>query len=334
VRLFNPPAHGSLLETQPLPADDSRAPPTGDMDMHREESRREFWHLLTDSEQSALAVLGRHRTFDPGTTMCVEGEPAAHVFVVKMGWVKISSVTRDGNELLLALRGQGDIVGEFAGEANGYRTATLRAADTVHALVVSYENFTSFLDSHSGAGHAYRRVMTRGWRDTAAMLRSRADMNGSQRLAALLVDLAEAHGVAAGDAVEIEFPLTQEELASLVGASRATVTRALHDWRRRRIVRTGHRHITITNLAKLRSIARLGGNPNSGGLPLPQPSSPFRIRSISSRQQLDATMMTVPDRSREFLISTDDPSMATSTQVSPLSLARLLRHTGAWCSRG
>jgi CRP/FNR family transcriptional regulator, cyclic AMP receptor protein len=249
------------------------------MDMHREESPREFWHLLTDSEQSALVALGRLRTFAPGTTMCVEGEPATHVFVVKIGWVKIFSVTRDGNELLLALRGQGDIVGEFAGEANGYRTATLRAADTVYSLIVPYDNFASFLDHHPGADRAYRRLVTRGWRNAAAQLRNRASSTGSQQLAAQLVELVESHGVATGDAVEIEFPLTQEELASLAGVSRATATRALANWRRRGIVRTGHRHITITNLVKLQEIAHQSGNANSSTLR--QPRRQFAVPDAS-----------------------------------------------------
>jgi CRP-like cAMP-binding protein len=49
--------------------------------------------------------------------------------------------------------------------------------------------------------------------------------------------------------------LTQEELASLTGASRATVTRALSNWRRRGIIRTGQRDITITDPGALRKIA-------------------------------------------------------------------------------
>ena len=49
--------------------------------------------------------------------------------------------------------------------------------------------------------------------------------------------------------------LTQEELASLTGASRATVTRALSNWRRRGIIRTSQRDITITDLVALRKIA-------------------------------------------------------------------------------
>ena len=49
--------------------------------------------------------------------------------------------------------------------------------------------------------------------------------------------------------------LTQDELASLTGASRATVTRALSNWRQRGIIRTGQRDITITDPGALRKIA-------------------------------------------------------------------------------
>jgi len=284
--------------------------------MGRAAAREEFWYLLTDIERSALSSLGRFTVFPPGATMCVEGEPATHVFVVETGWVKVLSVTSDGHELLLALRGYGDVVGEFAGGADGYRTATVRAIDLVRSLIVAYEKFTSFLDSHPGAGGAYRQVVTRGWRDTAAILRSRTGTSGQQRLAALLMDLALRHGFQAPDAVEIEMPLTQEELASLAGASRATVTRAFSDWRHRGLIRTGQRHIAIINLDKLSKIANPIGR--SGQAPLRQPpsSSPLRIRCISSRQLRDVPTRIAPDRSRESLISTDDPSKATSTQAS------------------
>jgi CRP-like cAMP-binding protein len=50
-------------------------------------------------------------------------------------------------------------------------------------------------------------------------------------------------------------PLSQEELASLAGASRATVTRALSNWRQRGFIRTGQRRITIIDLPALRQIA-------------------------------------------------------------------------------
>ena len=121
----------------------------------------------------------------------------------------------------------------------------------VRALIVPYERFSSFLDAHDGADRAYRRMVTRRWNDAESMLRTRSVTSGAQRLAMLLLELADQRD----SEVRTAMTLTQEELASLTGASRATVTRALSNWRRRGIIRTGQRDITITDLGALRKIA-------------------------------------------------------------------------------
>ena len=218
------------------------------MNLHGTEPTQGFWPLLSDDERAALAGLGRTTVYPPGAVMCVEGDPNTHVFVLVDGWVKIVGVTSDGHGLTLALRGRGDTVGEVAGETTGYRTATVQAVGTVRALIVPYERFSSFLDAHDGADRAYRRMVTRRWNDAESMLRARSVTSGAQRLAGLLLELADSE-------LQTAMTLTQEELASLTGASRATVTRALSNWRRRGIIRTGQRDITITDLGALRKIA-------------------------------------------------------------------------------
>jgi CRP-like cAMP-binding protein len=230
----------------------------GDMNLHGmgpTPEPRGFWDLLTDTEQLVLSGLGRMSVFPAGEALCVEGDPATHVFILVAGWVKVLGVTSEGQRLVLALRGHGDIVGEVAGEATGYRTATVQATGTVRALIVGHGKFSSFLDSHLGASHAYRRVLTQRWIDTAAMLRSRSATTGAQRLAFLLLDLAGRHGSETAGGVYLAMPLSQEDLASLAGTSRATVTRALANWRQRGLIRTGPRRVTITDLGALRQIA-------------------------------------------------------------------------------
>ena len=230
----------------------------GDMNLHGMGPIPEpqgFWDLLADTEQSLLSGLGRMSVFPPGATLCVEGEPATHVFILLAGWVKVLSVTIQGQELVLALRGPGDIVGEVAGEATGYRTATVQATGTVRTLIVGHDKFSSFLDSYLGASHAFRRVAMQRWSETAAMLRRRSVASGAQRLAFLLLDLAGQHGSGTAGGIYVAMPLSQEELASLAGTSRATVTRALGNWRQRGFIRTGQRRITIMDLAALRQIA-------------------------------------------------------------------------------
>ncbi len=218
-------------------------------------SHEGFWQLLTSAEQDALSAASRTTALPPKATMCVEGEPATHVFVLLAGWVKILSVTRDGQEVVLALRGPGDIIGEIAGEATGYRTGTVRTIGTVRALIIAHETFNAFLDDHPNAARAYRKVVTVRWMETASALHDRSTAVGAQRIARLLIYLAAEHGAARGSVVDIEMPITQEELASLAGVSRATMTRAFNEWRRRGIIQTGKGHITITNMDALRKAA-------------------------------------------------------------------------------
>ena len=214
-----------------------------------------FWDLLTPDDQRGLRDLGSDRQYPPGANICVEGDLATHVFVLLRGWVKVISVADSGHESVRALRGEGDLVGETAGEMGGRRNATMQAIDAVHALIVGFERFTAFLDTHPNASHAFRHEMTQRWSEAETLLRMRAFTHGPQRIAALLLDLAERHGSQAGDAIQIELPLSQEELASLAGTSRATVARALNNWRKRGFIRSGPRRITLVNVQGLRRAA-------------------------------------------------------------------------------
>jgi CRP/FNR family cyclic AMP-dependent transcriptional regulator len=216
-----------------------------------------FWGQLPEREKKLLRTAGRTRDFPPAATICVQGDPATHVFILVSGWAKVLSVTGAGQQTVLALRGNGDVVGEVAGEVTGYRTATIKAIGPVRAIVVPHRRFSAILDTNPAAARAYRHALTRRWNDTAEHLRVQATSSGAERLARLLIELAEGHGQGDEHQMTIELPLSQEELASLVSASRATVTRALSDWRQRRLIETSTRHITITDLAALAKIADL-----------------------------------------------------------------------------
>jgi CRP/FNR family transcriptional regulator, cyclic AMP receptor protein len=66
------------------------------------------------------------------------------------------------------------------------------------------------------------------------------------------VELADRFGSAGGGQIEIELPLSQEELASWTGASREAVSKALHTLRAAGVVETGRRHVTVLDVAGLR----------------------------------------------------------------------------------
>jgi CRP/FNR family transcriptional regulator, cyclic AMP receptor protein len=83
--------------------------------------------LLPPEAWQALLANGMVRRFGKGEILMRQGEPGSHVFVLARGRVKVARVDTEGNELLLALRGVGDIVGELAVLGGGARSATVTA---------------------------------------------------------------------------------------------------------------------------------------------------------------------------------------------------------------
>src|SRR3984957_11734062 len=192
---------------------------SGDVRMQARGSGQGFWDLLLPEERQVLRDLGRDKEYPSGATICVEGEQTTYVFILLNGLVKVLSVTDDGHEAVLAFRGPGDLVGEVAGETAGRRNATIRAIVTVDALIVGFDRFRSFLDTHQGGSRAYRRVMTHRWSDADTTLRIRPVTSGAQRLAGLLLGLASRLGRQGDGVIEVALPLSQEELATLAGTS-------------------------------------------------------------------------------------------------------------------
>lgn len=83
--------------------------------------------LLPRDVWQALLTSGAVRSYRAGEVLTRQGDPGSHVFILAAGRVKIARVDSEGNELLLAVRGVGDIVGELAVLGGGLRSATVTA---------------------------------------------------------------------------------------------------------------------------------------------------------------------------------------------------------------
>ena len=75
---------------------------------------RSFWNALADPERDALAAAGVEELFRAGAVLCHAGEDTSQVMIIDSGWVKVSVRDTNGGEKILAVRGQGDVVGERA----------------------------------------------------------------------------------------------------------------------------------------------------------------------------------------------------------------------------
>jgi CRP-like cAMP-binding protein len=178
-----------------------------------------------------------------------------HIFVLLAGRIEVTVDAHAGYEGVLAVRGPGDIVGEFAAVDGEPRSASIRALDRVEAVVVSAERFSTLCQAHPRLAWAVLCVVVGRLRE---ITRRKAEQGGStvgKRLVALLIELAAQYGVTEEHGVVIAIPLTQQSLAGMIGASRESVVRALRDLRHQRLITTGRRQVTILRLEALSRLA-------------------------------------------------------------------------------
>lgn len=210
-----------------------------------------FVHQLRTEARLHLLCLGVRREFGPGQTLIREGGQDTHVEVIEQGYVKVTTLSAEGRETLLAVRTSGDVVGELAAISGQQRSATVTACGRVTSRVVASHTFQAFLERHPTA--ARQLTSTIGdrllWAD-----RRRVDFVAypvRTRVARVLVDLAATCGQARGNGVFIAVGLTQPELASMVGAAETSVHKALHRLRADGLIITGYSEITIVDPAAL-----------------------------------------------------------------------------------
>lgn len=215
-----------------------------------------FFHELDQEAAADLESLGRVRRYGTGDVIFHEGDDGDRVFVVISGRVKLSSSSEGGKEVILAVRGPGDLVGELSVLDGSDRLAAAIALENVEVLVVTAAKFHHFLEQHPSSALILLRMLSARQRDADRKRIEFASYDSVARVATRLVELAERFGEQATAGVKIDLPISQEELAGWVGASREAVSKALQSLRGRKLVETSRRAITILDLEGLRRRAR------------------------------------------------------------------------------
>ena len=177
--------------------------------------------------------------------------------IVLHGRVKISHFTADGREIILAVRGPGELLGELSAIDQEPRSATALAAEPVEALVMTVEDFQQFVAATPRAAMVMLTGLVRRLREADRKRIEFAAYDTVGRVALRLLDLAKQFGEPIEGGVRITLPLSQQELAGLIGASREAVSKALQQLRKRGWIETQRRGISILDAEALQRRALL-----------------------------------------------------------------------------
>ena len=216
---------------------------------------KSFFEALPPEEVAALRASGRERHYDANVALFHEGDDAGSVIVLLEGRAKLTVPNSSGREVIVAVRGPGDLLGELAALVEAPRSATVTTIEAVDALIISGSAFASFLERNARVALVILRLVAERllYADLQQAQFATHDVVG--RVAHRLLELTERFGVETEEGVVLDVPLSQEELAGWTGASREAVNKALQVLRSLHMIETGRRRLTVLDADGLRRLA-------------------------------------------------------------------------------
>lgn len=179
---------------------------------------------LSDAALSELASHGRVRAYPKGAVIINEGETGDSMFVILSGRVKIYLADEVGQEIIIALRGAGEVLGELTLDG-GPRTASVMCLEPSVFSVVDAASLRGTLAGDPDFALRLIGTLIARVRLTTDLVRDLALLDVYGRVRELLMKLA----VEKEGALVVAERLTQQDIADRVGASRDMITRIFRD---------------------------------------------------------------------------------------------------------
>jgi len=211
-----------------------------------------FFADLSEEEIQALSSATKRRTFRSGEVIFHRDDPGQVLYMIKEGKVKICIISPDGQEVSLTVFGKGEVFGEFALLDGLPRSADAVALEKVECYTLQRSDFQNAILKNPKIAILVLEALSKRLRNTNNMVEDLIFLDVYGRVAKKLLELVDAHGVKTEEGVVIDVRLTQQELASMVGASRESVNKVLGYFTDKNFISTDKHRITIHNTNDLK----------------------------------------------------------------------------------
>jgi CRP/FNR family transcriptional regulator, nitrogen oxide reductase regulator len=205
------------------------------------------------AECREILSAAHEKHFERRQTIFLEGDPVKHLILLTSGSAKIVQFGQNGTEVILWLKGPGEVVGAVGLHQQGCHCSMALALRASSALVWDAAVF----DSMSQRSTVLRRNITHTLCQQLQELEERYREISTERVAVRLsnqlVRLLHQVGRPVNGSVEIS--LSREELAQLTGTTLFTVSRLLSAWNQRGIVNTRREAVSVLNFQALAQLA-------------------------------------------------------------------------------
>lgn len=211
---------------------------------------------LPAPEREALAARTGVCRLAAGETLFRQGDAGEHVYLLARGEIKLSQLTADGQQVIVAVLGAGDLFAAAVAFQTTRYPVSAEATSACRLLAWPRDLIAGLMARYPALSLEATRVISERMWQLQERYRDLATLSVPARLARQLGRLAERHGRRRPDgAVELTVRLTRQDLAELAGTTLYTVSRLLSSWQEKGLVEVGRRRVAVVDPEGLAAVA-------------------------------------------------------------------------------
>ena len=199
---------------------------------------------LDDKDIEIIAQAVVEKEFAPHTVLIEQETDPDVAYFIYEGGAKVFRLTEEGDQVNLSICGPGEIVGEMALIDQGARSASVEALGKTKVLTLSGQDFKKIVSTHPQLAYRLLVILTNRVRKLSELMEEVMSKKLPQRTWHLLEILSKYFPSG-------EITLSQEELARIIGATRARVTEILDDFQKQGKLELSHKRIKLLNFVPI-----------------------------------------------------------------------------------
>lgn len=208
-----------------------------------------FCRLSKDELQSVISM-ARRQCFGSRQRIFREGDPSSGIFLLASGRVKLTRLSRKGDQVLLRVVDQHEVVGQLGLSAGSWHTLTAETMEPSLVLTWGIQVFEALCERMPALANNSLHIVANSQRLLEERFLEQITAPTPARLARLLVRLVEKRGGSIHKPARIEGFLRQE-LAQMIGTTIFTVSRLLCHWEKLGILKPQRETVVIKSPRRL-----------------------------------------------------------------------------------
>jgi CRP-like cAMP-binding protein len=191
---------------------------------------------LDDRELASIANVAKTRRYAKDDVIFHADESGDVFCLIKDGQVKVTMISPEGKEIILSLLGPGEFFGEMALLDDEPRSATVVATEALELVTIWRSDFLQILGENFTIAKKVLAELSKRLRNASNRIESLATMDVYGRLARFFLDLAREQGKTLDNGYVAVTRPTHQAIANMIGTSRETVSRLIHDLMRQNLL--------------------------------------------------------------------------------------------------